>query len=223
MTPHVGHMLVVDLDGTLLRSDMLYESFWSALGRDWRSPFRAIRALCAGKAQLKAYLADAAQLDVQTMPYDDRVIEQVQAWRAAGGRTALVTASDENIAQAVSDHLGIFDEVQGSDGNRNLKGAEKAAYLSGRYGKGGFDYMGDSPSDLPVWAEAARAIAVNVPTPLFRQASDRAPVAERLTTVTPAWKPYLKALRPHQWLKNILVFLPMLAAHQIDAPTIIHE
>ncbi len=217
--PQGGHMLVVDLDGTLLRSDMLYESFWSALGRDWRSPFWAMRALASGKASLKAYLARAARVDITSLPYDTAVIARIEDWRAKGGRTALVTASDESIAQAVAAHLGLFDEVRGSDGNRNLKGAEKAAYLTGRYGARGYDYMGDSGADLPVWAGAARAITVNAPEGLRRDAERVAPTVEHMTTVTPGLKPYLTALRPHQWLKNILVFLPMLAAHQLDGVT----
>ena len=129
MKDGIDPVLVVDLDGTLLRSDILYESFWSALGRDWRSPFAALMALGSGRATLKKHLANAARVDVTTLPYDPAVIAYVEAWRLGGGRTALVTASDQTIADQVAAHLGLFDEVHGSDGELNLKGSTKAEFL----------------------------------------------------------------------------------------------
>ena len=210
-------VLVVDLDGTLLRSDILYETFWSALGRDWRTPFAAAFALAGGRAALKRRLAAAADIDPALLPYDPAVTAYVAEWRAAGGRTALVTASDAGPAGAIAAHLGLFDEVHGSDGVRNLKGAEKADFLARRFGDGGFAYMGDAPADLPVWRRAARAITVNAPAALRARAG---PAAEHLGTPARPVAPYLRALRPHQWLKNVLVFLPMIAAHQMDAVTL---
>ena len=212
-------VLVVDLDGTLLRSDILYETFWSASGRHWQSPFRAARALLEGKAALKRALAKDAQIDVTTLPYDPAVIAYIKDWRARGGQTALVTASEERIARGIGDHLGIFDEVYGSDGVRNLKGANKAAFLTDHYATPGFAYMGDARADIPVWSAAQRAITVNVADGLQKQVDDLAPETEHLSTVPASIKPYLKAVRPHQWLKNILVFLPMLAAHHYNAVT----
>ena len=211
-------VLAVDLDGTLLRSDMMHESFWSAFGSDWRSPFRAVAALARGRAQLKRYLADAGHVDVTTLPYDETVIDYVKAWRVPGGRTALVTASDAALAEAVAAHLGIFDEVHGSDGARNLKGENKARFLEDRFGKAGFAYMGDAAADLAIWKRASKAITVNADAGLRRGAEKACADVEHLATQSRARGPYLKALRPHQWLKNILVFLPMLAGHELTAP-----
>lgn len=216
-------VLVVDLDGTLLRSDILYETFWSAFGRSWRSPLRAAHALTQGKAALKRTLAQDGEIEVTTLPYDPEVISYIEAWRADGGKTALVTASDEQIAQGIGDHLGIFDEVYGSDGIRNLKGPNKAAFLKDHYAASGFAYMGDAKADIPVWAEAEHAITVNLSHGLRSQVDPLAAKTEHLSTVPASIKPYLKAVRPHQWLKNILVFLPMLAAHQYDAPTFLQS
>ncbi|MEM7192380.1 MAG: UbiA family prenyltransferase, partial [Pseudomonadota bacterium] len=209
-------VLVIDLDSTLLRSDMLFESFWSAFGQDWRSPFRSALALMRGKAALKRYLADAARVDVTTLPYDPEVISYIEVWRKKDGRTALVTASDDSIAQQIGTHLGLFDNVHGSDGTDNLKGARKAEFLIEKYGDGQFAYMGDSEADLAVWEHAKRAITVNMSAALRKQAEQTSDEVEHLTTHTPTLGAYLKAIRPHQWMKNILVFLPMLAAHQID-------
>ena len=214
-------VLVVDLDGTLLRSNMLHESFWSAFGRDWRSPLLSVVALLRGRACLKRYLADAAAVTVSTLPYDQQVIAYIEAWRNAGGRTALVTASDQRFAQAVADQLGLFDDVHGSDGQRNLKGAEKRALLEQCFGQGRFVYMGDAPADLPVWQSAAKAITVNASAALRRKAEGVCHRVEHLTTAAMSHRSYIKALRPHQWLKNILVFSPMLAAHQFDGATLL--
>ena len=214
-------ILVVDLDGTLLRSDMLLESFWSAAGQDWRRMFVSVAALARGRAAFKRHLAMASAVDVTTLPYDAGVIAFVETWRRSGGRTALVTASDHAQAEAVAAHLGIFDEVHGSDGQHNLKGERKSRFLEDRFGEGGFAYMGDASADLPVWARASRAITVNAPATLRRKAERVSQATEHLETINRSATPYIQAMRPHQWLKNVLVFLPMLAAHQLDAATML--
>ncbi len=200
---------------------MLHESIWSALARDATSPFRAAMALKRGRAALKRYLVGAADIDVTSLPYDPGVIERIRAWKAEGGRTALVTASDETYARAIADHLDLFDEVHGSDGVRNLKGEGKAAFLQERFGAAGFAYMGDAEADLPVWSRAAKAITVNAPARLRHAAEQSCADVDHLVTRTPTARPYVLALRPHQWMKNLLVFLPMLAAHRLDAATVL--
>ena len=214
-------MLVVDLDETLLRSDMLHESFWSALARDPGTVGAAMGALARGRAALKAALAERAAIVPATLPYEPRVIARIEAWRAGGGRTALVTASDLRLAQSVADHLGLFDEVHGTAAGVNLKGSAKAAFLTARFGARGYDYIGDSAADLPVWAGAERAISVNAPVALRRlldrQGDGR---AEHLLRETPRRQAMLHALRPRQWVKNILVFVPMIADLAFDLATL---
>jgi 4-hydroxybenzoate polyprenyltransferase/phosphoserine phosphatase len=212
-------ILVVDLDGTLLRSDMLYESFWSALGQDWRSPLRAGMALTKGKPALKDYLAGIAQIDVTTLPYNDEVVAFVRARRAEGVRTALVTASDQALAEAIGTHLDLFDEVYGTKDGTNLKGPNKAAFLEETFNGKRLAYVGDSPADLPVWAAADLIITVDVPDALRARVSRLGKPVQEITTRARSLKPYIKALRPHQWMKNMLVFLPMLAAHQLTGAT----
>lgn len=216
-----AQILVVDLDGTLLRSDMLFESFWSACSQDFLNPFRAIAVLTGGWAAFKRHLAMASLIDAATLPYDPKVIAYVKAWRDKGGQTALVTASDCDFAEAIEAHLGIFDEVHGSDGQLNLKGDRKGQFLEERFGNKGFAYMGDAKADLPVWKRAAKAITVNAPATLRREAERVCESAEHLVTDSKSIMPYIRALRPHQWLKNALVFLPMMAAHQLDGATIL--
>lgn len=196
---------------------MLYETFWAAFARDWYTPLRALRSLWAGRAALKAELARRVQIDPALLPYNEPVLQRLRDWRAAGGRSALVTASDQGIADAIADHLGLFDEVYGSDGRRNLKGAKKAAFLRERYADTGFSYIGDSRADLAVWPDAHEKITFGADSGL-RAAAERCGEG-RTTYLSPQDKvdigAYVKALRPHQWLKNLLVFVPMLTAHDL--------
>lgn len=206
-------ILAVDLDGTLLRSDMLFESFWAACSGNWRTPFRAAAALRRGRAQLKRSLAETSEVDVTTLPYDAEVIAHVRRFREDGGRTALVTASDQAIAEAIAAHLGTFDEVHGSDGTTNLKAANKAAFLNERFGEGRYAYMGDSRADLEVWKHAGRAITVNAGAGLRNEVDALGIEAEHVEAAPATPRDYMRALRPHQWMKNLLVFMPMFAAH----------
>lgn len=204
-------VLAVDLDGTLVRGDMLYECLWCAMSQTWRTPLVAARGLAEGKPALKRALADLGPVDVASLPYDPHVIAEIEAWREAGGRTALITACDHQLAEAVAAHLGLFDEVQGTTPGCNLKGAAKAALLAERYGTGGFVYIGDARSDLPCWAGADAAITVGAGPKLRAEVAAVNSDVTNLTAPAALTRPVLKAMRPHQWLKNLLVFVPILA------------
>jgi 4-hydroxybenzoate polyprenyltransferase len=214
-------VLVVDLDGTLILSDMLFESFWAGLADDWRTPFASVRALVSGRAALKRRLARQASVSVESLPFNEDVIARVRDWRASGGRAALVSASDATLVEAVADHLGLFDEVFGSDGEINLKGACKSRFLESRYGARGYAYIGDSAADLPVWRNAARAITANAPTTLRRRVAALGGDHDHIGAPSRRLAAYAAALRPHQWLKNVLVFVPMLAAQAFAWPVIL--
>ena len=206
--------LCVDLDGTLVYSDTLADSMVSLTG----SP-RLLRALLAlpagGRAAFKRRIAAAARLDVETLPYNEELIAYLQGQKEAGRYLVLATAADQTIADAVARHLGLFDEVIGSDGERNLKGRAKAAALAQRFGEQGFAYAGNDAADIAVWRRAASAVLVNTDRATARKAEALAPVEARLPP-RPAWtRPLLRAMRPHQWLKNLLVFLPIFTAHAL--------
>lgn len=210
-------VLVVDLDGTLLRSDMLYECLWSAMGRDGWATVTAMGRLQQGRAALKRALVDLSEIDAATLPYDDEVVARIEAWRATGGRVSMATASDQALADKVAAHLKIFDEVHGSDGVRNLKGAEKAAFLSERF-PDGFTYVGDSAADLAVWKNAEHAISVGASSKVVASLDAGATPAEHLLREAPP-RALLRAMRPQQWLKNLLVAVPLIAdpGHGIGA------
>lgn len=213
--------LVVDLDGTLLKSDMLHESFWSACARHAQTPFVAAAKLMAGKVALKSHLVEASDIDIASLPFDDAVIKYIEDHRADGGHVALVTATHQLLADKIADHLKIFDEVHGSDGTNNLKGPAKAEFLVDHFGAGNFCYMGDASADLPIWQVAGKIVTVNAAEAVCKQADALGKPIEHMKTVTQSWRPYAKALRPHQWLKNILIFLPILAAHKLDGISLI--
>lgn len=209
--------LCVDLDGTLLRSDLLVESALVLLGRrPWMLAAMAWWLVAGGKARLKAEVAGRVDMDPATLPWDNRVLALVQA--AQGRHRVLCTASDAALAKAVADHLGCFEEVLASDGTTNLAGHEKARRLVERFGSRGFDYAGNAYPDLEVWAHSRAAIVVNAGAGLARKAARHAPVQQHLPREGGGLRAWLRALRLHQWLKNLLVFVPLLAAHRALEP-----
>jgi 4-hydroxybenzoate polyprenyltransferase len=205
--------LCVDLDGTLVRSDTLVEGF-CALATDPRV-FGALRRLANGRAAFKQAVAAGVRLDPAMLPYNETILAYLRTQKAAGRRLILATAADQRIAHVIAAHLGIFDEVIASDGTNNLKGAAKARALTDRFGVKGFVYAGNAISDLPIWRQAAAVIVVNAPAGVASQVHGSLPV-ELTIADQPALLPeLLKAMRPHQWVKNILAFVPILTAHAL--------
>lgn len=207
--------LCVDLDGTLIRSDLLHDGLARLLTRP--ADLARVLACLPDRARLKAQLAGLVTLHPERLPYNADLLEFLSAERARGRYLVLATAADAGWARAVAAHLGLFDEVIASEGGHNLKGTAKAAALVARFGERGFDYAGNSADDLPVWRVAAHALVVGAPPGLAEQAQTLAPVIyrSRATARLPALR---VALRPHQWLKNLLVFVPILTAHALLRP-----
>ena len=205
--------LVVDLDGTLIATDLLLESLF-VLAR--RRPLRLLMLpfwLAKGKAYFKRRLAQEAAPDVPTLPYRRDLIEYLELARRRGTPLVLATAADERIAQAVANHVGLFDAVFASDGVVNLEGESRRDRLIAEFGVRGFDYLGSGRANRPVWHSARRAIAVrrkpgHLAEPPETEGVFEAPPPDPLL--------YLRALRPHHWLKNALVFVPLAAAHRLD-------
>ena len=208
--PSSTHPFVVDLDGTLCKTDTLWECFFAAWRVHWWMPLASALWMLAGRRNLKGRLAAIALPDVATLPWNPAVIDALRVARAGGHRTVLATAANARIAQACADELGLFDDVLASDGMVNLKGDAKAAALVARFGPRGFDYVGDSTADLPVWAAASRKLTVSSVIPVD---------GERLqqTAMTGTFSRWVKLLRVRHWVKNVLVFVAPVAAHQWSA------
>lgn len=209
---------MVDLDGTLIRSDLLHESASSFLLRSPWGARRLLGWLRSGKARLKVELAGQSEVDVAVLPYREEVLIWLRDERARGRRLVLATASTHVLAQSVADELGIFDEVIASDGSVNLKAETKRAELVRRFGERGFDYVGDTTADLSVWASARIAHVVGDDR-LVARARGTAEVGRVFASRGPSWRDHLRALRPHQWAKNLLILLPLMTAQLYDDPS----
>ncbi len=208
-------VLCVDLDGTLLRGDLTFESMlvllrehpWSALAMPvW---------LLRGRAHLKSEIAARISIDARLLPYDERVVALLRCERDAGRRIVLATASHRAFADRVAAHLQLFDDVIATSGTTNLSGSRKREALVERYGERGFDYAGNSNRDLPVWRSARNAWVANAGARLARRASAVTTVAKSIPTSNRRLLASLRALRPHQWLKNLLIFVPMMMGHRL--------
>ena len=216
--------LVLDLDGTVSRTDTLVESILRLAAR---APFALLALLpvllSTGRAAFKRRIAGAVHLDPASLVYNDDVLDLARTARAEGRPVILVTAADQGIADAVAAHLRLFDEVHASDGATNLKGNAKADFLVERFGTGGFDYAGDAEADLPVWRAAARGYVVAPSAVLARQAASVC-ADLRVLGARPGTRSQLnvwaRALRLHQWTKNVLVFVPVFLAHRFDTETV---
>lgn len=207
--------LVVDLDGTLIHTDMLHESTLQVLRI---SPLQILRIpflLAKSKALLKNHLASMVMIDPAILPYNEELLEWLRAEKSNGRKLILCTASDKLIANPIAEHLGIFDEVIASDGVSNISGKQKAEALIQRYKRGGYDYIGNSSKDLSVWTHARKAIVVNGSTDLIQKAQKVCTVERIFPKQSTKLSSLLKTLRTHQWLKNILLFVSLLAAHDI--------
>lgn len=208
----IAHPLCVDLDGTLLRSDLLFESLMSMLSRrPWMVLWLPLW-LFGGKARLKREIALRGPVDPSLLPYDERVLDLLR--ESADRHRVLCTASDAGLVEPIARHLGCFEEVMASDGHRNLAGSNKAAALVERFGERGFDYLGNAPVDLKVWKHASTAWVVNASEALALHASKVCDKVEHLAPERSGLHVWINAFRLHQWLKNLLIFVPLLASHR---------
>ena len=164
--------LCVDLDGTLIKTDLLWESLARLLRRN---PFQLLPVLfwwARGRAFLKRQLVRRVTIDPAALPYHEPFLAFLREQKAAGRKLVLVTASDRDMALPVANHVGLFDEVLGSDGKTNLRGANKLKVLIAKFGERGFDYAGNSSADLAVWRGAREAIVVNASAAVLKRAAE---------------------------------------------------
>jgi 4-hydroxybenzoate polyprenyltransferase/phosphoserine phosphatase len=208
--------LCVDLDGTLLETDILLEAILALVKQNPWMIFQMPFWLLRGKAYLKQRIAAESPLDVTLLPVKRALISYLQQERQRGRRLVLATASHITFAEKIATHLNLFKEVYATDGPRNLAGKEKCRVLCERFGSGGFDYAANAYSDLAVWRHASGAILVNT-SPLVNAAVTRQHVQVHRVfgREGSAFRTILKGIRVHQWAKNLLVFTPLLLSHQI--------
>ena len=211
--------LVLDVDGTFLKTDLLFECFGAGLGKD---PFRVIAAslrLFFRRAALKKELADIAQLRIDLLPVHPDLKQIAEQESMAGREVMLASAADRSLVERLAAYHGLSERVFASDGNTNLKGSAKAGDLVSVFGEGGFDYAGNERTDVAIGNHAENALIVG---DQHRIRDDLVRRGKKVTEIKGGWrsKDLIRALRPHQWVKNVLLLLPMLAAHQFSFATL---
>jgi 4-hydroxybenzoate polyprenyltransferase/phosphoserine phosphatase len=209
--------LCVDLDGTLITTNSLWESVLLLLRRRPSAVFVLPFWMLGGRARFKRLIADSVLLDPANLPYRRPLIDALREARSRGRKLVLAAAADRRLAEVIARHLDLFDEIHASEGDRNLKGGDKRDALCAAYGREGFDYVGDSAADEAVLEAASLGYLVG--------ASPRAAkIANRLDKVTlvsrqpSVLRALVRELRPHQWAKNALLLLPLLLAPGTPAP-----
>ncbi|MES2823710.1 MAG: UbiA family prenyltransferase [Pseudomonadota bacterium] len=207
--------LVVDLDGTLIKSDLLVESALGFIRKNVLHIFLMVSWLISGKAVLKSRLAERFAIDESTLPYFQDVIELIKKAKAEKRVIVLATASHKIYANRIADFLGLFDKVFSTCETTNLTAKNKQEKLVAEFGYQGFDYVGNSNDDLVVWASARHAYVANPDSGVLKKANKVGNVSAVLLSKKNNLKIWFKALRLHQWIKNLLIFVPLIAAHKI--------
>lgn len=214
--------LVVDLDGTLLCSDLLLESGLLFVRTHPHRLPQLMQWLARGRAALKQELALATNVDVERLPYNSSVIDLITRERAGGRRIVLATASHQRLAEQVAAHLQLFDEVIATTGDRNLSASAKRDVLVERFGEQGFDYVGNAEADLSIWRSARRAVVVHAAASVERSARALGNVAEVIPAPRATFGEWMQVLRCSHWIKNLLILVPVLTAHQYsDVPSVV--
>ena len=212
--------LYVDLDGTLTPTDTLYESALLLVRRHPLNLLRLLAWLPLGKAAFKRRLADAVRPDPATLPYHEPFVRHLMTEREQGRSLVLASAADARIVREVSDHLGLFDDVLGTEADGpNLSRAHKREAIAAHahaHGHERWAYAGNSRDDLAVWSGASEAVAVNAPPSVVASLQREHPQAQVFEQTPPSLKTVLRAIRLKQWSKNALLFVPLLAAHSLD-------
>ncbi len=205
--------LCVDLDGTLIATDTLLESTLAAIKLKTLILFLIPLWVLRGKLYFKNRIARIALPNPKTLPYRQDVLEFLISEKAAGRKLILATATVKEIAESVAGHLGIFDIVLATGDDCNLRDKQKMQALTELCGGKGFIYAGDSKADLDVWAGSAASVLVNPNSRIAKKARQLAPVYKEFNYKASFIKSFIKQIRVYQWIKNILVFLPIVLAH----------
>jgi 4-hydroxybenzoate polyprenyltransferase len=210
--------LYVDMDGTLLATDVLWESLIRLLKTKPWFLLRVPLWLIKGKAFFKRQLVSQITLNPALLPYNEPVMAYLTREHLGGRELILATASDKHIAVKVANHVGLFSDVLATDGTVNLASHAKLSAILQHANGAAFDYVGNSWDDLPIWQRASRAILVDPSRRLLAKASQASPVETVLCPRPPLLRIIRKTLRVHQWSKNALLLVPLLLAHKVSDP-----
>lgn len=211
-----NRVVVCDLDHSLLKTDLLHESIGFHLRRSAVSAITRVYEGRLSRQKFKSVFARGYVPDFASLPYNQQVLNYLESCQSNGDRLVLASASDHRLVTGVAEHLGIFDEWYGSKDGVNLKGDEKRDLITQRYSDSQLCYIGDSTADLSIWGSVDEIVLVH---PSKRLQSKAELLSKHISVIrrqTSKMLNVIKLMRPHQWLKNVLVFVPVLAAHAND-------
>lgn len=208
--------LVVDLDGTLTHADTLHETLLDLIKRSPGCLLLIPYWLWKGKAYFKEQIAIRAQLNVDLLPFNKEFVQWLQEEKTKGRSLILCTAANKKIAEIVSKKINLFDEILSSDNKTNIAGDAKAALLNQRFGSKQYDYAGNSKIDLRVWRHANAGILITSSKILISKAKVLTKISKVFEVKKNSLLDYAKFIRLHQWLKNLLLFVPIVAAHELS-------
>lgn len=207
----MNKVLICDLDGTLIKTDMLFESLFILLKNNFFYIFIIPFWLLKGKQVLKNEINNRIKFSPENLPFNQDVIEFIKLNQARYSKIALVSASNQNIVKDIADHIGIFDEYYGSDDKLNLKAGNKRKFLDEKYGKGNYSYIGDSKADIEVWNHSNEKYIVNNSlSKSLKSIKFNSIIGNNKKSKI---KLIIKEIRVYQWVKNLLIFIPALMAH----------
>jgi HAD superfamily hydrolase (TIGR01549 family) len=220
MSNSVDHIFV-DLDGTLVRTDMFFESILQLIKRNPINLVRIVIWILQGRAIAKEKIANLVEVDAENLPYESSLIEYLREKKAQGKNLILATASHRIWAEKVSSYLGIFDHVIATDSQNNLKGKRKLAAIRAHIGDAEFSYCGDSAADRPIWSEASQNVFVDAPHKDVAAAQSQNKAERIIISDQSAARAFIREMRIHQYAKNALIFVPLFTAHHYQDLTLL--
>ena len=206
--------IFVDLDGTLVRTDLFVEAILQFLRRNPFNIFPFFMWLLRGIPFAKEQIAKQVGIRAEALPFEAPLLDYLKLQKEHGRHLVLATASHRIYAEKVAAHLGIFDSVLATDTDRNLKGSNKLAAIRDESGSDAFTYAGDSTADSPIWAAAGSGIFVNAPAPEVATAQAAGTAEKVIRSRPPQWRAFLRSMRPHQYAKNALIFVPLFTSQE---------
>ncbi len=209
-------IIFVDLDNTLVRTDMFVEGIFDLLRSNPSNIFLLLLWLAKGRAFAKSQVAARSRIRIGDLPYEAALVDYLKEQKSRGCQIVLTTAASRQHADAVAAYLGIFDDVIATDQFRNLKGHSKLAAIHEAFPGVTFAYAGDSPADRPIWQAALANILVNAPSSDIQAASHADKAELIIRSRPPLWCAFLKEMRLHQYAKNVLIFVPLFTSHAYD-------
>ncbi len=209
-------ILVCDLDDTLIKTDIFFESLLKLIRTNPLKILALPLWLSRGRAYTKNQILKFAKIDPSTLPYRQEVLRYLRDRKAQGAKIILASASNHEVVQSIAEHCQCFDHAQGSTSSHNLKSKAKLDWINRTF-PGPFEYIGDSSADLTIWQKSSHAVMVNPSRHIAGKVKTFGITTTTIHDFTPRGRLIIKQMRVHQWVKNALLAIPMLAAHKVQS------